>query len=314
MNRFARSLGGITTLAVLGLLVYGLFNLQTIDDWLKLRGYEPPHNVVELANETTMTQEARHAFYVNRPQLTASKVQFQQLCGQREQTIVLGCYHGNQRGIVIFNVSNTELDGVEEVTAAHEMLHATYDRLSRGERQQVDGWLEDYYRQELKDPRILKNIDNYKQTEPNDVLNEMHSIFATEVAQLPQPLENYYQRFFDNRAQVVSFSQQYEAAFTSREERAKALYEQILSLKRQIDTLEVQLTAERRSLEAERDSVDTNEEAAAFNARVSAYNSQVERHRRLVNQYNSLVEEYNQLALQLEELLRSIDSNVTPVN
>ena len=38
------------------------------------------------------------------------------------KTAVLGCYAN--REISIFNVTDQRLDGIREVTAAHEMLHA----------------------------------------------------------------------------------------------------------------------------------------------------------------------------------------------
>ena len=46
-------------------------NQQRIIDWWKLRGYTPPAAVATLATEDTMTEYARHLFYVNKPVLVA---------------------------------------------------------------------------------------------------------------------------------------------------------------------------------------------------------------------------------------------------
>ena len=131
---------------------------------------------------------------------------------------MLGCYHSGQSGIFVLDVTDSRLDGVEQVTAAHEMLHAAYDRLSRSERSKVDAMLEDYYKNDLKDQRIVETINAYKKSEPKDVVNEMHSIFATEIASLPAPLEKYYQRYFTDRGQIVANAERYKSEFTSRQE------------------------------------------------------------------------------------------------
>ncbi len=50
-----------------------------------------------------------------------------------KRNAILGCYNPSSRDIYIYNVTNSELDGVKEVTAAHEMLHAAWERLSESE-------------------------------------------------------------------------------------------------------------------------------------------------------------------------------------
>src|SRR5262249_17898052 len=102
-----------------------------------------------------------------------------------EKTVILGCYHPDQNGIFVLGVSDPRLDGVMQVTAAHEMLHAEYDRLNSKDRSYVNGLLMDYYEHDLHDQRIQDVIAAYKLSEPNDVVNEMHAVFGTEIAKLP---------------------------------------------------------------------------------------------------------------------------------
>lgn len=281
---------------------------QALYDWWQLRGYTPPASISQLSSEDTMTLQAKHDFYVNHPQLVSDKTQFQQDCTQTEKTIVLGCYIGGQRGIYIFAVSESKLAGVEQVTAAHEMLHAAYDRLDNKTKTQVDGWLQDYYQHDLKDKRIIATIAAYKKSEPNDVVNEMHSVFGTEISNLPTPLENYYKRYFTNRQKVTVFSDNYEAAFTSLQNQANSLLSQLTSLKNQIQTLRAQLLSEQQSLDSDRNNISTQSQADDFNARVRAYNSQVEYLNSLVAQYNSLRDQYNSLVIQQQQLFNAINT------
>jgi hypothetical protein len=108
-------------LALLGATAY---NRQNIIDWWRLWNYQAPAAIAQLATQDTMTAYARRIFYVNNAALD-SKTVFSKQCPNNggEQTIVLGCYHSNQAGIFLLGVTDPRLNGVEQVTAAHEMLH-----------------------------------------------------------------------------------------------------------------------------------------------------------------------------------------------
>ncbi len=84
------------------------------------------------------------------------------------------------------------------------MLHAAYNRLNSADKSRIDNSLQKYYQHTLTDQRIKNIIAAYKKTEPNDLVNEMHSIFGTEVAELPPELETYYKQYFSNRSVVVN--------------------------------------------------------------------------------------------------------------
>ncbi|HEX7368204.1 MAG TPA: hypothetical protein VF261_00925 [Candidatus Saccharimonadales bacterium] len=304
-------------------LAAGLYNLQSISDWLKLRGYHAPAAVAAIASQDTMTPYARKVFYVNKPDI-APKASFATLCPSgTEQTVVLGCYHPDQNGIDVLRVSDPRLSGIEQVTSAHEMLHAAYDRLSSAQRKQVDSRLMDYYQHDLHDPTIRAQIAAYKKTEPHAVVNEMHSVFGTEVAQLPTQLEHYYQRYFTNRAAVVAFYNQYQSEFTSRVTTIKADNAQLQMWKPQIAADETNLQAEYASLEAQKGQLDAarsnsrtddyNNQVTAYNSAVDAYNAQVASLRSLVSQYNALVNSVNNLVLETQQLTNEINSQVSPI-
>lgn len=322
MRFFKNTLGIIILLAIIALPLAGWWKAQAIEDWLKLRNYTPPASISVLASDDRMTLQATHDFYVNHPQLITGVSAFRQDCPEAEQAIVLGCYHPVQNGIYIYKVTDSRLAGVQQVTAAHEMLHAAYDRLSSKDKDQVNGWLEDYYKNDLTDQRIKDEINGYKKTEPNDVVNEMHSVFGTEAANLPAPLENYYKRYFNDRSKVIAYAEDYQQVFTIRQAQIDAdkiklddLHSVITNEEQSLKSQLSQINSDRARLDSERASGQTgryNSDVPAFNAEVDAYNSGVNKLKSDIAEYNSLVNDYNSLAGELRSLEKSIDTRLAP--
>jgi hypothetical protein len=304
---------------VLTLIVVGSAMLyqQDIKDWLILRNYQPTTEIKQLADESMMSDSARRVFYVNDPELN-KKTDFVSNCpdSKKEQTIVLGCYHSNQAGIFLLNVSDPRLNGVEQVTAAHEMLHAAYDRLSSSERQNVDAMLEDYYKNELADERIKSTIDAYRKSEPNDLTNEMHSIFGTEIQTLPSNLEDYYKRYFTSRKAVVALSAHYQAEFTSREEAVEKYDARLEVLKREIDAAKSNLQSRRSELDAKEAYLDGlkssgnisayNSQVYVINSMIDSYNSKIADTKALIDEFNQIVVARNALAVEQQELTEGL--------
>lgn len=313
----------VVQLALLGAVVSALaivwVQRQAVTDWIKLRGYEPAATVSALATDDTMTPTARHLFYVNRPQILSGS-SFGDVCPKGgEQTVVLGCYVGDDRGIYLYSVTDSRLQGVEQVTAAHEMLHAAYRRLSNAERTQVDGWLEAFYAHGLTDERIKNTIDAYRKTEPNDVVNEMHSIFGTEIAALPPQLENYYKRYFTDRPVVANYTAHYQGEFTSRQSQVAAYDSQLAGIKQRITanqtTLEQQksnLNSQRGQLQAKQDSGDIagyNAGVTSYNTAVSTYNQLLAATKDLVAQYNDIVAKRNTVVVEERQLTQALSAD-----
>jgi len=299
-------------------------NWQNIQDWQALRNYHPPAAVAQLANQDTMTPYARKLFYVNHPDIE-DKAMFVKSCPNNggEQTIILGCYHGGQHGIFVLSVSDPRLDGVLQVTAGHEMLHAAYDRLSSADRNKVDAMLMDYYNHGLHDQRIQAVIAAYKKTEPQDVVNEMHSVFSTEIASLPAPLEAYYKRYFTNRQQVARFAAQYQQEFTSRHDAVKQDDAQLAQWKAQIDSLNAELqlrqtliSQQQQTLQAQRASGNYqayNAGVPDYNALVDQYNAEVSQLKLLITQYNQLVVARNSIVLQEQQLNSELSTKANTI-
>lgn len=321
MKLFKKVLRIVLPLAALLAPILFWINHQTIFDWYQLRNYTPPAAISSLASSVGMNSSSSKIFYVNHPLLMDDIKQFHSSCSSSEQTIILGCYHSDQAGIYIYDVKDARLAGIEQVTAAHEMLHAAYDRLSDKEKNKVDNLLVNFYQHSLTDQRIKDTINDYKKSEPNDVVNEMHSIFGTEVVNLPTELENYYKQYFTNRSLVVGFSQKYEAEFSSRSAKAHVYEDQLTALKNKITTEENSLKSQASQIEAQRANLDNlrnsnqidqyNSQVSGFNASIDSYNYQVNLYKKDVNSYNSLLGEYNKVAGELSTLFDAIDTRVT---
>lgn len=313
LRQFLRWLPPVVLTAASALVIW---QRQAVIDWWRLRGYVPSARVVALADDTTMNPSARRVFYVNRPQLEG-KQDFNNHCNQdNEETIVLGCYVSN-RGIYIYDVTEPRLKGIHEVTAAHELLHAAYDRLGKSERTDIDKKLTNFLAT-LDNDRIKQSVESYRNKDASSVPNELHSIIGTEVRNLTPELEAYYSQYFTNRLKIVEYSEQYEKAFNDIKNRVAALDAELAKLKLKIEANEAELSrladeinADRRKLDAmlaAGDQQGYNAAVPGFNAKVRRYNSLVAATRELINRYNRIIEERNALASEEQQLIEAIDS------
>lgn len=288
---------------------------RAIIDWYNLQTFQPSSQIEEIAEQTTMTPEGKRYFYLAKPQLD-SKTTFNQNCPTGELTQVLGCYTRNR--IYILDVDRAELEKVEDVTGAHEMLHSAYDRLSRGEKSKVDIELESFYAT-VTDPKLRELIAQYDRAEPGERLNELHSILPTQVETLSPALEEYYKQYFVNRQAIVASYKQYEGVFSNLQSRYDTLKSEIDSLKKQIDTAKDEyetaaaeadkLTAQITSLRSRGQVEESNQLVAAQNAAVARVNALAAQIQSMVNTYNADVEEVNRLALEQNELVQSLNSS-----
>lgn len=321
--RTARRAAGLAfaILSIAG-VAFLLLRPYALPDYLRLRNYSPPAEIVELVADTTMTDKARHLFYINRPQLN-QKADFAQACPfADDETIVIGCYLGGQRGIHILSVDDERLAGVEEVTAAHEMLHAAFDRLGREERGRVETMLQNYADNGLTDERIKNVLVTYLRTEPGQQLNEMHSIFGTEISNLPADLETYYEQYFGDRSRVTSYASRYQEAFTSRQKALAAYDAQLKELGAIVEADTKRLEAQERAIRSARQRLEASEatgdidsynaQVQPYNALVDSYNALLQATRNRIDSYNKIVADRNAIAAQTAELQEAISSSELP--
>jgi hypothetical protein len=254
---------------VIGVLLSSPKILELVLDLL-LKPTSP--EIERLADAATMTPLARRLFYHQKPRIQdkLSSVSSARIADHDKQTIALGYYTHTQGEflgqITIQSVTDPQLQGTMELTAAHEMLHAAYDRLSQLERDRLTPLLETAMRS-VKDKRLRNMLIDYQiegrglraDGTLGDVpkvilpgqdrkiyhyLSELHSHLGTELADLGDPtLEQHYQQYFTDRAKLVALAAKSHAPLEDLNRKAEAL-------KPEIDELEVSLNAQKSQLAA----------------------------------------------------------------
>ncbi len=315
MKRFQRYLVMAIGVAV---VFIGIRFTQDLEDWSRLLTYQPPPEVSRLAATTMMTDTARRLFYVNQPTIEATKLSLN-LCKSSEHTIVLGCYVPS-KGIFLQAVTDPRLQGVMEVTAAHEMLHVVYQRMSIFEQSQINKQLQAVLNQ-LDNPRIRKIVQTYREQDSRSVDNELHSILGTEVQNLSPELEAHYRIYFTNRSTIVALSEQYEGRFTALRNKAKLLSQQLSMQNLALEQLSDRVKQESKQVEIEGSTIQTEIVANTqtdYSTRIATFNDRVRNYNRLVVQlreqtasYNQLVTERNSITLEEKSLFESLENKST---
>ncbi len=256
-------------LVIIGVVTYyALFiNRYALSDWYFLRSYKPPTRIAQLATQAHLTPAGRRMFYRANPQIVTTRTEMVQHCNITDNKVAeLGCYLSSEH-IYLLDVSEPALQNEMVVTAAYEMLHPVYQRMSQGERKQVDAQMEQVAAH-ITDPNITSQLQIYAQTEPGERDDELYSVLGTEYAKLPPTLEANYARYLGNRAQLVAYHAQFEQAFDG-------LQTQVTQLSTQINQTKAIMQALLKAGEVDK-----------YNAMVPGINAQI-------NQYNADVNEYN---------------------
>ena len=214
-------------------------------DWLNVKPQASSPDIERLATATAMTRSAQRIFYRQDPTIEQRR-EFLKTCSKVPvKGVMMGCYsrRGSVGKIAIQVVTEPRLQGMMEVTAAHEMLHAAYDRFSQSERDRLTPLLESAVTR-VKDERLLKVLNQYKADDRERYINELHSHLGTEILNLGEPeLEKHYEKYFTNRQQTVSFAVKAGSTLRVIDERAEVL-------KPEIDRLEIDLKARRVELDS----------------------------------------------------------------
>jgi hypothetical protein len=226
---------------------------QFVVDAIQYYQYKPTAAIRQITQEATFTDSSQFVFYATQPVVEQSE-SFNQHCPRKEaKSPILGCYSGGR--IYIFDVTDSRLEGIKEVTAAHEMLHAEYDRLPNSEKKWLQPLLQKVYDQ-IADDDLKTRMEYYQKTEPGEAMNELHSIIGTEVSNVGPELTKYYDRYFSNRQSLVTLHTQIEQPF-------KELSKEADDLVNQLDKLGFSIN---------NDSKTYNERVIALNQDVESFN------------------------------------------
>lgn len=298
-------------------------NQQYVVDQLSVWRYQPTAAVTQLGERSGMSDKGFFLYYASHPELDGTQ-RFNQACDRKEEgTAVLGCYNGSR--IFVYDVQDARLDGIKEVTAAHEMLHAAYQRLSDSERKKVNDLLEVEYKKLENDADYKERMAFYARTEPGERGNELHSVIGTEIRTVSPELEAHFKIYFKDRSKVVALHEVYQAVFRKLESEAKTLYTELQELNKAI---------EQKSTSYNTNVVTLNRDIQAFNARATngdfATQSEFSSERaKLIARANSLKNQrtainaditvyeqkrlsYNTIADESKQLVDSLNSSLAP--
>ena len=257
-------LGILVTAAFVLASVWMLTHQQRIIDQFTVWDYEPDAAIIAYADRAELTDEGRFLFYASRPSVEAENA-FDAICSSGDEGFgILGCYLPGEKVIYLYDVTDERLDGLEEVVATHEMLHAVWDRMSPDERDAIGPLLEAEAAELSADENFVATMEFYAQSEPGQRLNELHSILGTEIADLSPALEAHYARYVDNRATVLALHDRSNAVFQEQQARAEALIAQIDALVAGIDADYATYSDGYSVLNADIDSFNSRADAGSF--------------------------------------------------
>jgi hypothetical protein len=304
-----------------GLAAAYWFGPQLLDEF-RAQQYTPSSHISAIEQRVTLTSAGRRIFYATSPEVQDSG-QFNGSCHSVERTTaILGCYYRDR--IYLYNVQNSELDGALDVTAAHELLHAAYARLSTFEQHKVDGLVRAAYQKVKNEPTLKRLMEYYKQAEPGAEINELHSILGTTIANLDSELERYYARYFTNRASIVTLNQRYTQVFSELDQQATSLKAKISaeesSLKTETDAYQNELNQlnsdiqsfNQRAVSGDFSSQEFYATRSALSGRVASLNSQQNQLNTRISAYNTMIAEYNKLAVRAQQLNQSMNGVSAP--
>jgi hypothetical protein len=325
-SSFLRRASGLFIGLLLALLaLFIALNRQYVLDQVTVWQYKPSAVVSALAERATISDKGLFYFYASQPVVEGSQ-KFNSQCDRKEPTsAILGCYSADR--IYIYDVNDPRLDGIREVTAAHEMLHAAFERLSEKEKQALGVLLEAEYAK-LDSTELRDRMDYYARAQPGDRANELHSIIGTEIASIGPELEAHYRQYFSDRQKVVQLHAAYQKVFDDLSAQADALGAEVTRLREEIsasitahNAAAVRLEQDIAALRARERTVDRTSatQVNAYNAdRQTLINRADELNRQKAGidaktaVFNEKVKQYNDLVVRSNELKQKIDSALAP--
>lgn len=320
-SKFYKKLISVAILIlVIGLGLFAWNNKWEIHDRWTSKAYVATRDSSEVLANLNLTSHGELVYKASRTEVD-DKGNFRTRCpvDRYEEASVLGCYYAQR--IYILKVDEPKLAGVEEVTAAHELLHAQFERMSLSKKVEVEDLLANW-RRSVQDEDTNQLVEEYKKNlgESEDLNNEIFAIYGTQLEEVSPELEKIYQEYFKDRASIVARYKQYSSEFKELEDRVNTYDAKLAKLKSEKEDLEQEITklgnelsAQKRELEVLNNS-DSAEEyqraAVAYNVQVGVYNKKVLRIRAVVDEYNNIVEQRNSEALYAKSLSDKLNANV----
>ncbi len=211
------------------LTVLVMINYNAVHDFLSSIFYSPSsEKVAELEENLDLTYGGQLVFRASRPVVDDSQ-KFNSSCGTTDLSApVLGCYENST--IHVYNIEEPALTGIMESTAAHELAHAIWARMSDGEKKDLGPILEEIYN---KNSDKLSVLNEYAAEVRAD---ELFARAATEIRNVPSELEKIYADYYEDRGKIVSYFENYYSVFKDLNNKLKSILSEIESLQETIET------------------------------------------------------------------------------
>lgn len=313
--------------AIIAAGAFAFLHRQEIADHFEAQRFTPTQEIADLTGRLQLTDAGHRIFFASHPTLDASQL-FNEQCAQvdhPEDGHVLGCFSKDR--IHLFEVTDERLNGIVEVTAAHELLHAVFSRLSSGERSDLAERLRSLYEElSAEDPALARRMSVYDSLSGMGFANELHSVLGTEVRELPDWLEEHYARWFQDRALIIDLFDGYHAVFVQLRERADELQTQMTELRTSVEARSVTYDAAVQQFNDEWADFVRRNEAYEFSGNPSqfyrlrgefydrrdALNAELDSLNADIARYEEMRTELQQLSDLNSELEQNLDSTLAP--
>lgn len=308
----------VATVLVVGATFLTIFFYRDIQDTVRALMYTPSAQVASVQERTGMTGAGARIFKATGPQIVDAE-QFNSSCPRQEASNpIVGCYTPDD-AIFVYDITNEELDGIKDVTAVHELLHAVWQRMSLAEREQIGAQLEEVYSKQSKDG-LKERMEYYYRQQSGQEVNELHSVVGTEVADLPLALENHYKKYF-NRAAVLALYQGYSDHYKELSATSQRLKDEADALADRIESESTAYSRDARQVETEINQFNSRAENGGFTSRgtflserralvvkVDALEVRRTTLNQLIEKHAALEVQYREIAQEIQALNKSIDS------
>lgn len=304
---------------LIAILIVEAFDFFGGYDFIKANFYTPSEEMSSIINNLDLTGRGERIFKATNPMLDSKEV-FNEKCDSHKAEIyVLGCYLTGEDKIHLYDVDESELNGVKESTAAHELLHAVYLRLPFWEKSSLNNEMQKVYDDLSEDDDIKSSMKLYSN---EDFYDELHSRLGTEVKELPTELENHYAAIFNDQDKIVDYYENYSGTFKKYEEETEALSKRITTLQSEIDAEEARLSKLANELNVRIDEYNSRvnskqysdinairAEGSNLQNEVNNINAAYDALNVKIDEYNNLIAEYNNSVIRTNQIFNSINSN-----
>lgn len=215
-REWLKALVFVALLAVAGWLVSTHF----LRDAVYNITYHESAEVANIREDLLLTNKAKWIFGAAQPQLE-SREDFNQHCENKDYEVaLLGCYVEGR--IYVYQISDAELADANKATLAHELLHAAWSRMGRGEQERVEKLLREVQAENAAwfEAELVTYSDEMK-------LEEVWTRAGTKLENLPVELEQVYAKYFQNRKVIVAAYKNYEKPFLELQDKSEKLLAEV---------------------------------------------------------------------------------------